>query len=590
MQTNSKNLSKSNYLTLGLLMSTLLAPCVMAQTVSPSMGGASVDELQRGVNPRQVGGVSGGPVVAVPAISDQDTFDKADSTILPIAGFHVVGQTVFEEKQLLEVAKAKAGEYRFSQLQSMAAAITGFYRDHGYLVAQAVIPAQEARNGVVQIRIIEGKLEPAVTVVTENKDAEEAIQKIYRDVVCPKSGSAGAGDQCLGVIATDTLIDRIVLLARENTAMKVFGSLSAGVESGYTRLTLNAQPERRVMGEVSVDNSGGTSTGRWHAQGHIVANSLLKKGDTLDLLAGLSNKPSDFKFFQADYSVPVGGQGWRLGANVAQTQYSLGDAFSALQQSGVSRSLAFYARYPLSLKANARTDLTLSVKAGQLRDDNLAFSNPRTYWESIADVSSRLEDSWMGAPAINLWGARWEYGTVRINDALPQLVDSNGLHTAGTFNRLTLRGSREQGLGGQWSLFGALSGMAGDKNLDPYFKFSLGGPYGVRAYASGEAAGDEGALGTIELRYAFSPLNVFSRTLSTRMAVFYDRGWVKNSRYPLSNLVSNTEVRAGTGVQFEISDNNQLGLRVFWATQAGTGASRSDGTNSRVGILANAAF
>ncbi|WP_061790702.1 ShlB/FhaC/HecB family hemolysin secretion/activation protein [Herbaspirillum rubrisubalbicans] len=590
MHINSKKLSKPNRLTLALMMSALLAPCAMAQTVAPSMGGASVDELQRGVNPRQVGGISSGPVVTVPAISDQENFDKADTTILPIAGFRVVGQTVFGEKQLLEVAQAKAGEYRFSQLQAMALAITGLYRDHGYLVAQAVIPAQEVKDGIVQIRIIEGKLEPAVTVVTENKDAEEAIQKIYHAVVCPKSVTAAPGDQCLGSIATDTLIDRIVLLARENTAMKVFGSLSAGSESGYTRLTLNAQPERRVMGEVSVDNSGGASTGRWHAQGHIVANSLLKQGDTLDLLAGLSNKPSSFKFFQADYSTPVGAEGWRLGANVAQTQYSLGDAFSSLQQSGVSRSLAFYARYPLLLKANARTDLTLSVKGGQLRDDNLAFSNPRTYWESIADVSGRLEDSWLGRPAINLWGARWEYGSVRINDAVPQLIDSNGLHTAGAFNRLTLRGSREQGLGGQWSLFGALSGMAGDKNLDPYFKFSLGGPYGVRAYASGEASGDEGALGTVELRYAFTPLNVFSRTLSTRVAVFYDRGWVKNSRYPLNNLVSNTEVRAGTGVQLEISDNNQLGLRVFWATQAGTGASRSDGANSRVGILANAAF
>lgn len=575
---------------LGLLVTMACAQTAMAQSTSPAMGGASVDELQHGINPRQVGGISNAKTVTVPALSGEVHTDQGDRTTVSIAGFKLVGQTVFDEKRLLDVARAQPGEYRFVQLEAVAAAITNFYRDHGYLVAQAVIPAQEAKDGVIEIRVIEGKLEPAVTVVVSDKKVEAAIARIYAAVVCPKPSVAPTESQCEGTIATDALIDRIVLLSRENTGMKVFGSLAAGDQAGYTRLTLNAQPERRVAGEVTMDNSGGASTGRWHAQGHIVAKSLLNPGDTLDVLAGTSNKPESFKFFQLDYSVPMGAEGWRVGANVAQTQYSLSEAFSALQQRGISRSAGVYARYPLLLRSDARTDLTFALKGGRLSDDNLSSSNPRTYWQGSADLAGRLEDRWLGTPAITLWGGRWEHGNVRLTDTNQALVDAAQLKTAGTFNRLTLRGSREQGLGGQWSVFGALTGVTGDKNLDPYFKFSLGGPYGVRAYPAGEASGDQGALGSVELRYAVAPINVLSRTLSTRVALFYDRGWVKTSRFPFSPLIKNTDVRAGTGVQVELSDNDMFGVRVFWATEAGTGASASDGAHSRVGILANAAF
>ena len=45
---------------------------------------------------------------------------------------------------------------------------------------------------------------------------------------------------------------------------------------------------------------------------------------------------------------------------------------------------------------------------------------------------------------------------------------------------------------GQWT----------NNNLDSSEKFSLGGPYGVRAYATAEAMGDRGWLGSVELRYA----------------------------------------------------------------------------------------
>lgn len=52
-----------------------------------------------------------------------------------------------------------------------------------------------------------------------------------------------------------------------------------------------------------------------------------------------------------------------------------------------------------------------------------------------------------------------------------------------------------------WSLYANLEAQSADKNLDSSEKFFLGGAQGVRAYPLGEAAGDEGAMATLELRY-----------------------------------------------------------------------------------------
>ena len=63
------------------------------------------------------------------------------------------------------------------------------------------------------------------------------------------------------------------------------------------------------------------------------------------------------------------------------------------------------------------------------------------------------------------------------------------------------------------------SSQISSRNLDSSERFYLGGARGVRAYPQGEASGDEGILGSLELRYHTS---VPGLTVST----YYDAGHV----------------------------------------------------------------
>ena len=61
--------------------------------------------------------------------------------------------------------------------------------------------------------------------------------------------------------------------------------------------------------------------------------------------------------------------------------------------------------------------------------------------------------------------------------------------------------SRLQTLSENWRFFAGINSQLATKNLDSSEKFSLGGPYGVRAYPVNEALGDQGYIMNFELRY-----------------------------------------------------------------------------------------
>jgi hemolysin activation/secretion protein len=108
----------------------------------------------------------------------------------------------------------------------------------------------------------------------------------------------------------------------------------------------------------------------------------------------------------------------------------------------------------------------------------------------------------------------------------------------------------------------SLSGQTASKNLDSSEKFSLGGINGVRAYPQGEASGDEGLRGTVELRH-----NVMANVQAT---LFYDWGSVTINRKPFGPPASNSRNLAGVGVGVNASLGPvQLRSSLAWRTDGG---------------------
>ncbi len=85
-----------------------------------------------------------------------DTGPVGPSVVVNV--LHISGATRFSEARLIAVAGFAPGHtLNLSDLRHMAVAITDFYNAHGYVVAQAYLPAQEIKDGAVTIAVIEGR-------------------------------------------------------------------------------------------------------------------------------------------------------------------------------------------------------------------------------------------------------------------------------------------------------------------------------------------------------------------------------------------------------------------------------------------------
>jgi hemolysin activation/secretion protein len=69
----------------------------------------------------------------------------------------ISGNTVFIQADLLALVQDFVGkEVGYADLDAAAARISRYYRERGYRVARAYLPAQEIKDGVVEIAVIEG--------------------------------------------------------------------------------------------------------------------------------------------------------------------------------------------------------------------------------------------------------------------------------------------------------------------------------------------------------------------------------------------------------------------------------------------------
>ena len=102
---------------------------------------------------------------------------------IEVKGFQFDGQTNgFTNEQLTNVIKDLIGKsLSFDDIQNAAKRIQNFYRNEGYFLAQAFIPEQEVKKGIVIIYISEGKLDSKEPFEIKNNNLrlKEGVPESY---------------------------------------------------------------------------------------------------------------------------------------------------------------------------------------------------------------------------------------------------------------------------------------------------------------------------------------------------------------------------------------------------------------------------
>src|SRR5690242_4699385 len=122
-----------------------------------------------------------------------------------VKGFKVTGNTLFSEATLLDTVKEFVGkEQTIDGLNDAATKVRAYYRERGYFLAQAYLPQQEIKGGVVEIAVIEARVGK---VAVNLKEGTRFSETLVRGIV--------ASHLHEGDIITETSLETPLLLLND---------------------------------------------------------------------------------------------------------------------------------------------------------------------------------------------------------------------------------------------------------------------------------------------------------------------------------------------------------------------------------------
>ena len=401
--------------------------------------------------------------------------------------FEVTGAVTFTAAELKALVDDLAGQtLTLAELQEASNRITRYYRERGFFLTRAYLPQQDVSDGVVTIDVLEGRL-GKVDLSNGSHTRDFVLKRPFRSL---------EPNQMLTADDLETPLLRLSDLP----GIDVATTLVPGEEVGTSDLKVDVTQGPWVNGTVELDNYGNESIGEYRLGASLQVNSPLGLGDRFDIRALGSDEEQ--VFFRAQYQMPVGPWATELGVAYSDMDYTLGGNFEELDATGNAQITTAFARQSLIRTRNANLNVQLQYDSKELEDKIGAFASNSDKESELytLTVSGDWRDQLLGG-GVTQAALSYSRGELTINSYLDQVIDSVTAQTAGDFERWTPSLMRLQNLGGNWSLHAQIHGQFADKNLDSSEKFSLGGAYGVRAYAQGEASGDEGYIANLEVRY-----------------------------------------------------------------------------------------
>lgn len=460
--------------------------------------------------------------------------------------FSFSGNSQFSNAELQALlTNYKGHPLSFDELQAAALVITDYYRKAGYLIAQAYIPAQAIKNGIVDIVILEGRLDgshlkgDAIELMGETRINKSVLQRFLN--------TSKQGD-----LVTDADISRLSLLINDLTGIESKVVLSPGNKTGSSALAIKVKEAPLISGYVSTDNHGLYSTGYYRFDGGININDPFGLGDSLSLRAQTTETAGSV-MGSANYNLPINGYGTQLGINFSQLNYKLGRSFSALNADGLARTVGASVTHPLYLSREARLTGIAHYEHRWLHDNinSVDTHNDRELNVMSFSFAGSLYDKLLPAGGLTQGFLSVSAGEVYFTNQVAALADNlSGLNTNGGYHKFDWQINRTQNVWGntQWgniSLYANFSGQVASKNLDSSEQISLGGPNAIRAYPVGEGSADEGWLFNGEARYNLPTFAAISGQL--QLISFIDTGFSRINANPLAGDRHNSRHLTGYG-------------------------------------------
>jgi hemolysin activation/secretion protein len=499
------------------------------------------------------------PRVVEPPV--RPTLNMPEGVKVTPSAFRISGAVSYPAEQLAELVKPWVGRaLDINGLNEAAGAITRHYQSAGHLLTYAYVPAQRVADGVIELAVLEGRLEGVQIVTAQDVRLRDEVVQAHTDAL--------AGRQPV----KQEEVERQLLLLNDLPGVTARAAFTPGATTGGADMVVSVAEDEPLDVRLELNNHGSRSTGEVRGGISLRLNDLFGWGDST-LARAITSRKGGLVSGSLSTSVPLGGNGYRVGMSVSRLTYELGSDFQNLGATGVANAFGVDASYPFIRSTNGNLSLRAAYEQKRLRDDVrlIASSNPKRNDSLDVTMNFDRRDSFGGASAGSITASM---GDLKILNTLRREQDV--LLTAREYRKLGLQLVRQQSISGPWSLYLRTAAQATGGNLDSSEKLGLTGPGMVRAYAAGEASVDQGALLSAELRYVHDYVGG-----SFVWGLFHDHAEGRINRRPLD--AAGNEVRiAGSGLSVQwTGDGVGISASMAWRSRRALGNEGAD-TQPRV--------
>jgi hemolysin activation/secretion protein len=470
-----------------------------------------------------------------------------------VRGYRYEGNHAFTDAELARVTEPFTGrDLGNEELEQARRLVTQFYIDHGYVNSGAVIPDQDAADGIIVLRIIEGEL----------TRIELRGNKWLRDGYI-RSRVRRWSSPPLNLFA---LSEGLHLLRQNPNVRQINAELKPGIHRGESLLQLQVEDRQPFRIGLQIDNQRPPSVGAEQIWLLVSDLNLTGHSDPLELRYGIAHAGADgLEWSGADnlegrYLLPITRYDTALGVHGSRLNTSIvEDPFLPLAITSLTTSYGLVLRQPVYQTPNQEAALSVGFDRREndtrLLGESFSISPGAVDGESVVSVL-RLTQEWLFRGlnhvlalrstfnlGLDAWGA-----TDNGIPGDPNATFFSWLGQAqyiqrlfGTQNQVVLRAA------GQWTA----------EPLLALEQMSVGGFGSVRGYLENQLVRDRGITASVEFRLPVLFDNAGAGTLY--VAPFFDWGgaWdVKGSTGP-SAIYS-------TGLGMLFSPNKHVAAEVYW--------------------------
>ena len=379
--------------------------------------------------------------------------------------------------ELDEIAKKYVGKnVDIAALLQLVSDINAIYTERGIVTGIATLPDQDAKGGVVKIKLTEGRLQK--TTIEGNKQTR--TDYILQRVKEPE-----------GEVLDVPKLNRDVIWFNRTNDVQIKALLQPGTSFGLTDLQFAViEPPVDTL-QLFTDNQGAENTGRWEGGAFYKRHGLFGVDDRLTFYGVRADGNLNGN---AAYSIPVNPWGGRVGVSYTEGKIKIIQGpFVALDVTGRSSQAAVNFSQPVWVTQNWLILLNAAETEGKTVSRFATVSVTDDHYDKatagLSVTNSGNTYSITVSPAVNY--ITWH----------DYVLGSNRAFNTYTGSLIATSAAGPQ----NFSANVLASWQYTQEKLLPGDQiFSIGGPTTVRGYPSNSASGDSGYYFNAELHYNWS--------------------------------------------------------------------------------------